>query len=54
MFLYLGYSSIDEQLMTKHKNFELQDAVKEMQQLLSKKVAPEVSYFFVWSIELLI
>lgn len=46
VFLFLGYSSIDEQLMAKHISMEIQDAINELQELMSKKLAPEVRNCF--------
>lgn len=47
MFVFIGYSAIDEQLMNKHMSFEIQDSVVELQELLNKKLAPEVSGWWV-------
>ncbi|KAK7601256.1 hypothetical protein V9T40_008697 [Parthenolecanium corni] len=43
VFLYLGYSSLDEHLLSKHVSFDIQTSVQELQELISKTLAPEAS-----------
>ncbi|KAL6994690.1 hypothetical protein U1Q18_046845 [Sarracenia purpurea var. burkii] len=43
VFLFLGFSSIDEQYVRRLVNFEFQECVAGLQEILNKKMAPEVS-----------
>ncbi|XP_065216009.1 uncharacterized protein Gfrl isoform X2 [Planococcus citri] len=43
VFLFLGYSGIDEQYVKRLVNFEFQECVAGLQEILNKKMAPELT-----------